>query len=489
MQPDCPGCIFYKHVDMTENKFYKYLILVVYASFPETQQVVEIPFYYSDDGHIVTRAVISNDTINFIVDTGSSFTIVNADKGNPANTNYMITNTAFNETNRWPSTKIDEVSWGKVKLKNFTCAQHRTSEKLEIIGGDILRNFCVKIDNSQNKIVLAQKIGELKPKGKCVPFSLKNNTIILKGVIEGKEFEVLFDSGYNAELLGNIYSFSDSNTLNTNKVVWANEIASSVFVKNRYIVHDSLAYVLMDFGIGTLNIANMIVSSSSAVNQNLLGTVFMRRFKSITIDYNTSRIWFELPDDHTLMKFTGKQLHEVPLSYLNILYNRINSFGIQLTDSIPFTIHSLQYNDDNNGLEAGDTLAGIDNMLFNEIALDKISKSDNSRHFYVEKNIAEQKEKVFRTFSQKDKATFHFLKSGSIKSVKIERDKQLFPAPYLAYSFSPIEPSSGFSAINFPEKGMWFHIPWSTLSGKEQTITTYKNGKEQTISNVPQQDD
>ncbi|SMO70780.1 hypothetical protein SAMN06265379_105168 [Saccharicrinis carchari] len=458
--------------------------------FPKEQQVVEIPFHYCISGNMITKAVILEDTLSLIIDTGASMSIV------PTNNSLLGANTTTTAadskgiTRKLPTTKVKHIEWGGVIIKNLTCAMldSLNFNADGIIGGDLLRNFCVKIDNVRKKIMLAKSSGAFEPEGECIPFDLQYNCIYFAETLAGKKDTFLFDSGYSGEINIGTPSAHLEDKVKDDNQIWIDG-SIGLFSTKSNPLKDSVVCVLANFSLGDKKIAHTIVAYNNGVNYNLIGTVFIRRFASITIDYPASIIWFTFPDDIDFVKFSGKRVKDVPAAYLNLFYKRINSLGMQLNKSVPFTIHALQYRQAYENIQAGDTLVGIDNMLFNEATMDKIIETDSRTKFYVEEDTIRQKAEVLNTFSRGNKAILHFLKHGKIESVSAVRDTQMSPLPALAYGFSSDDFKYGFSAIRFDLKNLWMGIPWSTLMGKEQTVTFYKNGKEQTVSNIPPEDE
>lgn len=57
------------------------------------------------------------------------------------------------------------------------------------------------------------------------------------------------------------------------------------------------------------------------------------------------------------------------------------------------------------------------------------------------------------------------------------------PPPPFGYSFSGT--SNGFFKMSSGQKGFYWHLPWSTLTGCEVDISLFEDRKELKISNNP----
>lgn len=398
------------------KKFYPILILCCFWSckhkefsivFPSGETTVEIPFKYSYEGFIVTQVVIKDDTLQCIVDTGSDITIVPKDIKMGYRLNSIHGKDIRGVEREMPTVRLEEIQWGGIFIRNKTCAVSGNSifNYEGIIGGDVLRNFCVIVDNVRKKIILSKLGVEINKAGEPICFNIENNSIKVDGVLGGEIIGFRFDTGFNLDL-----AISSNKNITISKVLnrinrWL-EVPNSLFSNNS----DTISYILYDFEFGTKTYTNSIVACYKNSCQNLIGTSFMRRFKTIVIDYPNSVIYFELPAGNQMMSFSRDTITPVPISYLEFLYQRINSMGMQFTDTLPFTLNALQEKEEINNLKVGDTLVGIDNIVFNQYALRQLKKSNYYSSFILEEDFLNKKIKLIKPFSEQIKQHFIFLK-------------------------------------------------------------------------------
>ncbi len=459
-------------------------------SLPEGFEIVDIPFHYSHDGDLVTEVVACQDTFRFIIDTGADKSIVTSNVGG-VETGKIITVYDILRIKRvMPEVRVDLLSWADINLKNFAFGKFdfRDLEADGIIGGDILRNFIVKFDNAKKIMSLTMNPDSIQVKGKRVPFTFKNNRIELKVDIESQSIYFNFDTGINIEFLLDSTSFASLNAKSIIQTVWLENIGSP-FMKEACSELDTLVNNMFNYLVLEKTFLNGIFFHCGKINTNLIGTAFLRRFRCVTIDYVNANIYFQLPEDNSIMKFSGKVIKEVPTAYLQILYGRINSFGIQYRFEDFITIRALKTLEIFEPLQIGDTLVGVNNSFFDEKSFHNLERTEKEN---VRQMVASSDKWVFlhKVLSRESNATFHFLKNGQIISINKSREERLKSPPQWGYSFSSADAGMDFFPIKLPIEGnirpyIFLHFPWSTLTGEEIKISTYTDGKETKLTNNP----
>ena len=131
--------------------------------FPQNKEIVEIEFKYSSMGNMVTKCVIRGDTMNFIVDTGASISLLFYNSQHPQNGD-SVTVKDINHTHKtFPLICIDTIQWGDLLVNNYLFGEYSIPSKdiffkqdnVEgIIGGDIFKIFRIKINNATNSLIL-----------------------------------------------------------------------------------------------------------------------------------------------------------------------------------------------------------------------------------------------------------------------------------------------------------------------------------------------
>lgn len=170
---------------------------------------------------------------------------------------------------------------------------------------------------------------------------------------------------------------------------------------------------------------------------------------------------------------------------MNPLFTYINSFEIVLTDEYPFKVFALMHNEFESIIHIGDTLVGIDNVIFDEQIY---TRRDLKNSFTLETNVEKQKLMVYKTLYLKNSGTFHFFKRNKLVSIKTKRKQLLTKVPYSIYTYNNNNKNNRYFFYSYtphPNSSFRINILWSTLSGEKIKITSYKDGKEEDHWNIP----
>ena len=455
------------------------------ASFSLKDEVVKIPLSITNHQRYHSYVVIKNNSVRMLIDTGMSgsqlccsvpttYTLIRRTK--------TVDGGGF--TRRVPIRRVREMYWGGLKIENLLVSQDR-GMSWNIIGDRILRHFAVQFDNENREIVLTQNPALIEKRGIRVPFSRGggNNAVVVTLSLNGKEGDFLLDTGYPGELRVGSDFFYSSGFYNLENVKWKN-IGRSLFMPEslrRQVVANTTPTRLE---LGERMFENVIVSHCTSWQVNVIGVAFLQRFRTFTIDYLNGYIYFELPENNSFVSFSDNPIEAIPVASLGFVFNSINAFGVRIPRSHPYTVRRLQKNSifAEKGIEVGDTLVGINQLIFNTTVFDKLNSERDS--FHLETNRSRQRTAINDVFFRANKATFHFLKNGELISIEKMRDNILYPPPAFAYSFD--NTPSPFALHTIPVKpNFYLQIVPSTLVGREKYFTVFRDGKEIVISNNP----
>ena len=457
------------------------------------QDVVRVPMRILPNGELYSFIIVNDsDTVPMLIDTGTSDSFLNsASLQNTLRRRIVFDSGGFAQ---WlPISRADRINWGELKIENL----YVITSNRNIIGNDILRNFYVKFDFENSEIVLTKNSLLIEKGDIRMPFETTFWGIPKINLsINGEDGYFIFDTGFDGEL-GVITSFFHSSGLSDlENVEWIGGGFESLFSAGSLIGEDTDYFALVNCRLQDIVFENTLVyHNANIARNNKIGTIFMRRFQSITIDYLNGFIYFKLPEDNAIVSFSDNPIEAVPIAYLKFLYNHINSFGIEITRRYPYSVRRLRKNSvfTEKGIEIGDMLVGINQVIFSETVFGKLESARDS--FRLETNRSKQQAELNDVFFRRNKATFHFLKNGKLISIDKVRDKILYPAPKLAYGFysSSNDLDLDFAPGGFfaywhsvhPNKKFSVHIPWSPLMGEEHTLSVFVGGEQHALSNNP----
>ena len=211
---------------------------------------------------------------------------------------------------------------------------------------------------------------------------------------------------------------------------------------------------------------------------------FLKRFRTVTIDYLNGYVYFDLPEDNSFITFSDNPIEVVPVACLLYSYFRISSFGITIVHRYPYLVGSLQPNSvfAEKGVRINDRLIGINQLIFDETIFNDLELEKDSLR--LETNRSRQRAALDDVFFRRDNATFHFFRNRELISIEKIRSNILYPVPAFAYSFDGVPSPFTLHAIPL-EPNFYLHILPSTLTGEEKYFTIYRDGEEQIVSNNP----
>ncbi len=452
-------------------------------TFDDNKNVVEIPFEYSYDGNIITKCIINKDTLDFIFDTGFSRCFISKKiKGRKLSNSTTKITDVYHFSKSLNNYVIDNINWGEVKINNL----HAVKDRLlfqnigGILGRDIIQNMVIKIDNTNNKIILSKNPDKIEKKGIVRDFNKKTFKVKLTDEERLKNKYFLFDTGFHGDLSVDTI-FQDNNATNWEK---RKQGAFKQYYPEKYEI---TSYYIHKLQWDTIIYNNIFCEYGKSIKRNLIGTSFLRRFKSVTIDCINNKIYFEFPEDRNQMIFSNKTINDIATSPLQLIYSKFVSFGLNFHSKYPHTILGINLDKNYKDIKMEDTIVGIDDIIFEKYAYDKIP---NKQKYHLETNKDKCSDKLSNIYYKKNNVTFHFLKNGKILSIKTKRDLTFNSIPKKAYCYNPKDKDSlPYFPIQIKLQqdiisNFIICFPYSTFTGKEVKITLFnKNGENKIISN------
>ncbi len=463
------------------------------TTFISQQDIIQVPWGYKVyNSHYFSYIVIDKDTIKAKIDTGSNSTFLKKIYG-VGDTRIANVTDMRGISKNLLEIFIKKLNWGELTIENLPVGFAPTMRK-NYIGNDILKNFCVKFDNENQKITLTSKPNLIEKKGLKIPFEITElRQVIIPLQLNGALGKFLLDTGYDGEFLVDTSFLKTSGLVNSKKLKWVSETAKSAFIKEPLQEKDIYYKILADCTLAEKKFRNVIITHNPNMNENVLGNSFLRRFKSFTIDYLNRTLYLELPEDietyeNNKIVFSKKEIDAVPIEYLDELFQVLNSLGFIFSwSSPPFKIIALEANSNSELVTVGDTLIGINKTIFSKEYLNKFSKKTT---YCLEVNKKTQSQLLFKTMHRAKKATFHFAKNGKLISINAVRNHFLTPPPSVGYSFQyerrDVVPYYGKMNFHNDDDKVSFHFPWRSLSNKEIKMIGFdENGNKIHITNNP----
>ena len=392
------------------------------TTFTMDEEVVRVPLVLKNNRYY-TYVVVENDTVRMLIDTGATGSFFNYESATKTNRSELFSGGGkFRSV--IPIKRIRTMQWGGLTIENLSVGW---GTDFNIIGDDILRNFIVQFDNENREIVLTQNSALIEKRGIKVPFTSPNRNVKVSLSINGTEGDFYLDTGYNGELRVDSIFFYTFGLSGLENVRWKGHVGYSLFMPE-HLRGKGVSYMtIARHELGGMVFDNAIVTHNIHWHVNVIGYVFLQRFRTFTIDYLNGYVYFELPED---ISTSDSLIETVPLAYVNFLRHNINSLGIHFFhQSDVSTVSALLDDGTFTGIiEIGDTLVGIDQRIFNETAFSKLRT--NNDLFRLETNNL-QRVIALHNASEANEATFHFSKDGEIISIDRVRNRILYPEPKL----------------------------------------------------------
>ncbi len=455
--------------------------------FSVEKDVIETPFEYKEDGYISTKVIVGRDTLDFIIDTGSSYSYL------PYSNDVKNIDTVVKVLDGAGTLKdvsmfiVKELKWGDLVIKNLSCGINKEGSNYGIIGGDILRNFCVQINNANSKIILSKNVPTMKgDRFITIPFELNNESDIkVLGTLETKiskvsykkEYSFLFDTGCTREIM-----FQDEKCLPPVREQQQWKISyNTAFSKEGAI--SNAEFFLADFRLKDCLFQNVVGERFHKLkNFDLIGTVFIRRFESITIDYKNKMLYFKLPKDGKELKFPNTHIANAPVAHFALLCKTLASLGITFSKTEPWVVEGVR-EEWKDSIAINDTLVGINNTIFNKNAWTLIKKANNK--VLIDSLGFSRDPKLLIPMIIGSQVRFWFLKNKRLVVVNTKRKSSLLPNGFV-YSFLEKSEDWGYFYISARRDTLLkysLHYPWSNLTQKKKEFIGYRNGKEIKVTN------
>ena len=408
--------------------------------------------------------VADGDTLHGILDTGADRTIV-AGKQYQDRTDLLPKihlRNAHDSIMHWHALELQDFIWEDVHFQGLRVAVDDGGNLAggisPIIGLDVLRGSILQFDHEDNKIKLSRNKEKLKGRGVAIPchFNDKDNIFIPLTLPNGERIECLLDTGFSGELQINSDS-CDVSTFVQDPLHWKGRRGKTE-----------------TFGLCDVSLAGKVYPEScinlSTRGMHLLGVDFLRRFKSVTIDYIERKLYFEFPEEYQaipVMNFKKDTIQVVPLEYLASILQDYNSYGFDVERrNRVHTITRIEAELEAKNVSLGDTLVGVNNKLFYR----KYLKDFMGRH-QVDLCLEQREQDIELNYAlvQTNEATFYLLKNGKPRILHRKRREYLKPVPDFGYSYAPVEGKrAGISLCIYPNnvtRKLSMHIPWAPLMG------------------------
>ena len=385
--------------------------------------IIEINRYH-------TYVVVENDTVRMIIDTGAPKSLFNYPSVTKTGKSRLFGD-GGNFERLVPIKKVRTMQWGGLTIENLPVVG---DTDLNMIGDDILRHFIVHFDNENREIVLTRNPALIEKRGVRMPFSRgdNNNRVIVSLSLNGKEGDFLLDTGYGGEIKVDSAFFFASGLSNLENVRWKGYLGHSLFFPDSLQGKGVTYMTLARNELGGMVFDNAIVTHNIHWHVNVIGFVFLQRFRTFTIDYLNGYIYFELPENTSF--FADNVIESVPPAYVNFLRNNLNTTGVRFSHNADVsTVAALIDDGALSGIEIGDTIVGVNQTIFNETAFDKLSTNSDLFHLETRKF---QRVIALLNASIANEVTFHFLSDGEIITINTVRRKILYPEPQLLGVYS-----------------------------------------------------
>ena len=232
----------------------------------------------------------------------------------------------------------------------------------------------------------------------------------------------------------------------------------------------------------------------SNTEKNLLGVHFLKRFKSVTIDYIKKKLYVEYPEKYTLpgigdIDFQKDTIEAAPLEYIASILQDYNTYGFEVErrGSLLVVTH-VEATLEQKGIQLGDTLVGMNNLLFDDKYLEELrmrAKVD----LCLDQRV--QDVELHYALVQSNKVTAYFLKHGRPRTLHLSRRQYLQHVPTFGYTYSPNPIKlTGISLMLYADiaaRKLSVHIPWGPLIGGHivEISGTDEKGNVVPLSNRP----
>ena len=436
--------------------------------------------------------VADGDTLHGILDTGADMTVV-AGKQYQDRTDLLPKihlRNAHDSIMHWHELELQDFIWEDVHFQGLRVAVDDGGNLAggisPIIGRDVLSGSIVQFDHESNLVKLSRNEAKLKAKGQEIParFDERDKVFVPITLPNGETLEFFLDTGFGGELRLGSKAYKGNYTFRE-PLVWK-ELETSGKPKG-----GRLSLCNVTFGGKVYRNSRIALSNTE---KNLLGVHFLKRFKSVTIDYIKKKLYVEYPEKYTLpgigdIDFQKDTIEAAPLEYIASILQDYNTYGFEVErrGSLLVTTH-VEATLEQKGVQLGDTLVGMNNLLFDDKYLEELrmrAKVD----LCLDQRV--QDVELHYALVQSNKVTAYFLKYGRPRALHLSRRQYLQHVPTFGYTYSPNPIKlTGISLMLYADiaaRKLSVHIPWGPLIGGHivEISGTDEKGNVVPLSNRP----
>ena len=414
--------------------------------------------------------VADGDTLHGILDTGADMTVV-AGKQYQDNPNLLPKihlRNAHDSIMHWHELELQDFIWEDVHFQGLRVAVDDGGNLAggisPIIGRDVLSGSIVQFDHESNLVKLSRNEAKLKARGQEIParFDERDKVFVPITLPNGETLEFFLDTGFGGELRLGSKAYKGNYTFRE-PLVWK-ELETSGKPKG-----GRLSLCNVTFGGKVYRNSRIALSNTE---KNLLGVHFLKRFKSVTIDYIKKKLYVEYPEKYTLpgigdIDFQKDTIEAAPLEYIASILQDYNTYGFEVErrGSLLVVTH-VEATLEQKGIQLGDTLVGMNNLLFDDKYLEELrmrAKVD----LCLDQRV--QDVELHYALVQSNKVTAYFLKHGWPRALHLSRRQYLQHVPIFGYTYSPNPIKlTGISLMLYADiaaRKLSVHIPWGPLIG------------------------
>ena len=414
--------------------------------------------------------VADGDTLHGLLDTGADMTVV-AGKQYQDRTDLLPKihlRNAHDSIMHWHELELQDFIWEDVHFQGLRVAVDDGGNLAggisPIIGRDVLSGSIVQFDHESNLVKLSRNEAKLKARGQEIParFDERDKVFVPITLPNGETLEFFLDTGFGGELRLGSKAYKGNYTFRE-PLVWK-ELETSGKPKG-----GRLSLCNVTFGGKVYRNSRIALSNTE---KNLLGVHFLKRFKSVTIDYIKKKLYVEYPEKYTLpgigdIDFQKDTIEAAPLEYIASILQDYNTYGFEIErrGSLLVTTH-VEATLEQKGVQLGDTLVGINNLLFDDKYLEELRMRAKVDLCLDQR---EQDVELHYALAQSNKVTAYFLKHGRPRALHLSRRQYLQHVPTFGYTYSPNPIKlTGISLMLYADivaKKLSVHIPWSPRIG------------------------
>lgn len=414
--------------------------------------------------------VADGDTLHGILDTGADMTVV-AGKQYQDRTDLLPKihlRNAHDSIMHWHELELQDFIWEDVHFQGLRVAVDDGGNLAggisPIIGRDVLSGSIVQFDHESNLVKLSRNEAKLKARGQEIParFDERDKVFVPITLPNGETLEFFLDTGFGGELRLGSKAYKGNYTFRE-PLVWK-ELETSGKPKG-----GRLSLCNVTFGGKVYRNSRIALSNTE---KNLLGVHFLKRFKSVTIDYIKKKLYVEYPEKYTLpgigdIDFQKDTIEAAPLEYIASILQDYNTYGFEVErrGSLLVTTH-VEATLEQKGVQLGDTLVGINNLLFDDKYLEELRMRAKVDLCLDQR---EQDVELHYALAQSNKVTAYFLKHGRPRALHLSRRQYLQHVPTFGYTYSPNPIKlTGISLMLYADiaaRKLSVHIPWGPLIG------------------------